>query len=97
MPFLVARRRDAAGRLRDHRLYFRRQERGLPYVRAALHLGAYAAVGLAAVMAVYFVGDAAGLSDIWIAVLEVGLAVALASASSRARAARSARCCARAT
>ena len=29
-------------------------------------------------MAVYFVGDAAGLSDIWIAVLEVGLAVALA-------------------
>jgi MFS transporter, ACS family, D-galactonate transporter len=58
-------------------LYFRGQERGLPYARAALHLGAYAAVGLAAVMAVYFVGDAAGLSDIWLAVLEVGLALAL--------------------
>jgi MFS family permease len=58
---------------------FRRQERGLPYVRAALHLGAYAAVFLAAVMAVYFVGDAAGLADIWIAVLEVGLALLLVS------------------
>jgi MFS family permease len=59
--------------------YFRGQERGLPYVRAALHLGAYAACGLAAVMAVYFVGDAAGLKDIWIAVLEVGLALVLVS------------------
>jgi hypothetical protein len=57
--------------------YFRRQERGLPYLRATLHLAAYAAVFLAAVMAVYFVGDAAGLSDLWIAVLEVGLALAL--------------------
>jgi MFS family permease len=57
--------------------YFRRQERGLPYVRAALHLGAYAVVGLAAVMAVYWIGDSAGLKDIWIAVLEVGLALAL--------------------
>ena len=43
-------------------LYFRRQERGLPYVRATLHLMAFSAVGLAAVMAVYFIGDAAGLS-----------------------------------
>src|SRR6185295_2741747 len=34
-------------------------------------------VGLAAVMAVYFVGTAAGLSDLWIAVLEVCLALAL--------------------
>jgi MFS family permease len=59
--------------------YFRTQERGLPYVRAALHLGAYAALGLAAVMAVYFVGDAAGLADIWIAVMEVALALALVS------------------
>jgi ACS family D-galactonate transporter-like MFS transporter len=57
--------------------YFRTQERGLPYVRAALHLGAYAGVGLAAVMTVYFVGDAAGLADIWIAVLEVALALVL--------------------
>jgi ACS family D-galactonate transporter-like MFS transporter len=61
-------------------IYFRQKERALPYVRAALHLGAYAAVGLAAVMAVYFIGDSAGLSDLWIAVLEVGLAVALAAA-----------------
>ena len=57
--------------------YFRTQERGLPYLRAAAHLGAYAAVGLAAIMAVYFIGDAAGLADIWIAVLEVALALAL--------------------
>ncbi|WP_445150443.1 MFS transporter [Baekduia sp. Peel2402] len=57
--------------------YFRTQERNLPYLRAAAHLGAYAAVGLAAVMAVYFVGDAAGLADIWIAVLEVALALTL--------------------
>ena len=58
-------------------VYFRGQQRGLPYGRAALHLGAYAAVGLAAVMAVYFIGDAAGLSDIAIALIEVGLALAL--------------------
>ena len=37
------------------------------------------------VMAVYFIGDAAGLSDIWIAVLEVGLAVALALRHLRAQ------------
>jgi MFS family permease len=54
--------------------YFRREERGLPYGRAALHLMGFSAIGLAAVMAVYFVGDAAGLSDLWIAVLEVCLA-----------------------
>jgi ACS family D-galactonate transporter-like MFS transporter len=59
-------------------MYFRGQERGLPYARAALHLGAYAAVGLGAVMAVYFIGDSAGLSDLWIAVLEVSLALVLA-------------------
>jgi len=58
-------------------LYFRTQERGLPYLRATLHLGAYAAVALAAVMAVYFVGDAAGLSDLAIAIVEVGLALTL--------------------
>jgi MFS transporter, ACS family, D-galactonate transporter len=57
--------------------YFRRQERGMPYGRAALHLGGYAAGCLAAVMAVYFIGDAAGLSDIAIAVLEVALALVL--------------------
>jgi ACS family D-galactonate transporter-like MFS transporter len=57
--------------------YFRTQERGLPYLRAAAHLGAYSAVSLVAVMAVYFLGDAAGLADIWIAVLEVTLALSL--------------------
>jgi MFS family permease len=60
-------------------IYFRRQEPGLPYMRAALHLGAYSAVSLAAVMGVYFIGDAAGLSDIAIAGLEVVLAVAMAT------------------
>lgn len=57
--------------------YFRRQEPGLPYARATLHLAAFSAAGLAAVMGVYFVGDAAGLSDLWIAVLEVALALCL--------------------
>jgi MFS family permease len=57
--------------------YFRRQRPGLPYARAALHMLAFAAIGLAAVMAVYYVGDAAGLSDLWIAVLEVALALSL--------------------
>ena len=42
-------------------------------MRATLHLMAFSAVGLAAVMAVYFIGDAAGLSDLWIAVIEVAL------------------------
>jgi len=57
--------------------YFRRQERGLPYFRGALHLMAFSALGLSAVMAIYFIGDAAGLSDLWIAVLEVALAMVL--------------------
>jgi MFS family permease len=58
--------------------YFRGESgQRLPYLKAALHLGGYSAVFLAAVMAVYFVGDAAGLSDLWIAVLEVALAVSL--------------------
>jgi MFS transporter, ACS family, D-galactonate transporter len=58
-------------------VYFSRQERGLPYGRATLHLLGFSAIGLAAVMAVYFVGHAAGLSDLWIAVMEVALALAL--------------------
>jgi ACS family D-galactonate transporter-like MFS transporter len=58
-------------------IYFRRQESGLPYGRATLHMLGFAAVGLAAIMAVYFVGDAAGLSDLWIAILEVALALML--------------------
>ncbi|WP_081685524.1 MFS transporter [Candidatus Solirubrobacter pratensis] len=57
--------------------YFRRQQPGLPYARATLHMLAFAAAGLAAVMAVYFIGDAAGLSDLWIAILEVALALIL--------------------
>ena len=57
--------------------YFRTQDRGRPFGRATLHLLAFSALGLAAVMAVYFVGDAAGLSDLWIALLEVALALAL--------------------
>jgi MFS transporter, ACS family, D-galactonate transporter len=60
-------------------IYFRRQEPGLPYVRAALHLGAYSAVSLAAVMAVYYIGNSAGLSEIAIAGLEVVLAVGMAT------------------
>ncbi|HEY6888816.1 MAG TPA: MFS transporter, partial [Solirubrobacter sp.] len=58
-------------------VYFRRRQPGLPYARATLHMLGFAAIGLAAVMAVYFVGDAAGLSDLWIAMLEVALALML--------------------
>src|SRR3954452_10796418 len=57
--------------------YFRREARGLPYGRAALHLMGFRAIFLAAVMAVYFVGDAAGLSDLWIAILGVSLPLGL--------------------
>jgi sugar phosphate permease len=57
--------------------YFRRQSRGLPYGPALVRMLGFAAVGLTAVMAVYFIGDAAGLSDLWIAILEVALALSL--------------------
>jgi MFS transporter, ACS family, D-galactonate transporter len=50
---------------------------GLPYGPALVRMLGVAAVGLAAVMAVYFIGDAAGLSDLWIAILEVALALTL--------------------
>jgi MFS transporter, ACS family, D-galactonate transporter len=58
-------------------VYFGRQERDLPYGPALLRMLGFAAVGLTAVMGVYFVGDAAGLSDLWIAIMEVGLALSL--------------------
>jgi ACS family D-galactonate transporter-like MFS transporter len=45
--------------------------------RATLHLGAYAAVSLGLVMAVYWLGTSAGLSELWVALLEVALAVGL--------------------
>ncbi|NJQ03591.1 MFS transporter [Streptomyces zingiberis] len=45
--------------------------------RATLHLGAYSAVALVLIMGVYALGDLAGLSGLWIAVLEVALAVGL--------------------
>lgn len=57
--------------------YFRRDLVARTVGRAALHLGAYSAVSLALIMAVYLIGDNAGLSDLWIAVLEVALAVGL--------------------
>src|SRR3954447_23055804 len=58
-------------------VYFRRQEPGLPYGRAFLHMAAYAAGGLAAVMAVYRIGTSAGLSALGTALVEVALAVSL--------------------
>ncbi|MGH3368996.1 MAG: MFS transporter [Nocardioidaceae bacterium] len=45
--------------------------------KATLHLSVYAAVSLALIMAVYWLGDRAGLSELWVAVLEVLLAVGL--------------------
>ncbi|WP_016909339.1 MFS transporter [Streptomyces xiaopingdaonensis] len=44
---------------------------------ATLRLGAVSAVSLALIMAVYLLGERAGLSDLWIALLEVALAVVL--------------------
>src|SRR3954469_9822415 len=57
--------------------YFGRQQRGLPYGPALVRMLGFAAIGLSAVMGVYFVGDSAGLSDLWIAILEVSLALTL--------------------
>src|SRR3954452_21578212 len=57
--------------------YFGRQRHRLPYGPPLVRMLGFAAVGLTAVMGVYFVGDAAGLSDLWIAVLEVALALSL--------------------
>src|SRR4051794_24121216 len=57
--------------------YFRREQPGQPYGRALLSMLTYAIPALAAIMAVYYVGDAAGLSDLAIAGLEVALALAL--------------------
>ncbi|HCA86468.1 MAG TPA: MFS transporter [Streptomyces sp.] len=45
--------------------------------RATLHLGVYSVVSLALIMGVYLLGDRAGLSGLWIALLEVALAVGL--------------------
>ncbi|NGO70362.1 MFS transporter [Streptomyces boncukensis] len=58
-------------------VWFRAHLRLTVLCRAALHLGAYAAAALALVMAVYAVGDWAELSELWIALLEVALAVGL--------------------
>lgn len=57
--------------------YFRAHLRLRTVCRATVHLGAYSLVSLALVMAVYLIGDRAGLSDLWIAVLEVVLAAGL--------------------
>lgn len=45
--------------------------------RATAHLAAYSAVSLALIMGVYLLGDQLGLSNLWIAVVEVALAVGL--------------------
>ncbi len=45
--------------------------------RATLHLAGYSAISLVLIMAIYLLGTEAGLSDLWIAVLEVVLAVGL--------------------
>ncbi|MFE6775061.1 MFS transporter [Streptomyces sp. NPDC057702] len=57
--------------------YFRAHLRWRTVCRATAHLGAYALVSLTLIMAVYLIGDRAGLSDLWIAVLEVVLAAGL--------------------
>ncbi|MBB5938701.1 MFS transporter [Streptomyces zagrosensis] len=57
--------------------YFRTHLRLRTVGRAALHLGGYSLVSLVLIMAVYLIGDRLGLSDLWIAVLEVVLAAGL--------------------
>ncbi|MFT2016564.1 MFS transporter [Streptomyces sp. 796.1] len=57
--------------------YFRTHLQLRTVCLATAHLGAYAAVSLILVMAVYVIGDRSGLSDLWIAVLEVALAAGL--------------------
>lgn len=57
--------------------YFRSHLKPAVVGRAALHLGGYAVVSLVLIMAVYLIGDGVGLSELWIAVLEVALAVGL--------------------
>ena len=71
--------------------YFRRQEPGLPYARALVHMLAYAAIGLAGVMGVYFLGDKAGLSDLAIAASKSHSPSYSSRSSSRAAARTSAR------
>jgi MFS family permease len=58
-------------------LYLRRGHRGLRFGRATLMMLAYAAVGLVAVMSVYFLGVALGASELGIAGMEILLALAL--------------------
>jgi MFS family permease len=65
--------------------YFRKKEPGMPLGRATLALLGYSAVGLIAVMAVYFLGTAVGLTDLPIAGLEVLLALILVVVIVRSR------------
>ncbi|MFF5721180.1 MFS transporter [Streptomyces buecherae] len=57
--------------------YFRAHLQWRTVCRATLHLGAYSLVSLVLIMAVYLIGDRSGLSDLWIALLEVVLAAGL--------------------
>ena len=59
-----ARRRHAGGRASASRPTSAARSPGCRTGARLLHMLAYAAVGLAAVMAVYFIGDAAGLCDL---------------------------------
>lgn len=56
---------------------FRRELSAPALGRATLHLTGYSAVSLLLIMAIYLLGTEAGLADLWIAVLEVVLAVGL--------------------
>ncbi|WP_217198456.1 MFS transporter [Streptomyces buecherae] len=57
--------------------YFRAHLQWRTVCRATAHLGAYSLVSLVLIMAVYLIGDRSGLSDLWIALLEVVLAAGL--------------------
>ncbi|MFH8985578.1 MFS transporter [Streptomyces varsoviensis] len=56
---------------------FRAHLRAGAVARATARLAGYSAVSLALIMAVYLLGDRAGLAGLWIALLEVALAVGL--------------------
>ncbi len=58
-------------------LRFRRDGQPLPVWRGTVHLLGYSVLSFAAIMGVYFLGRSAGLSDLWLALIEVCLAVGL--------------------
>jgi ACS family D-galactonate transporter-like MFS transporter len=56
---------------------FRRDGKPMPMGKATVHLLKFSAISFAAIMGIYFAGSHLHLSNLWIAVIEVSLALAL--------------------